>query len=135
MLEVIKHNIQNNVGIHDLDSFVDNLDQDSKTDFGVFDVIFLVSLAGRSISMNTKLRRAGEKQDNYKKNSIYCSYLMNFLFSCVLPLNLNSLAMRSLSSFEGNSAKESSASNVVISQAMGQLMSFCFLNFSSVENS
>ena len=85
--------------------------------------------------MNTKLRRAGEKQDNYKKNSIYCSYLMNFLFSCVLPLNLNSLAMRSLSSFEGNSAKESSASNVVISQAMGQLMSFCFLNFSNVENS
>ena len=76
MLEVIKHNIQNNVGIHDLNSFVDNLDQDSKTDFGVFDVIFLVSLAGRSISMNTKLRRAGEKQDNYKKelNILFVPY-------------------------------------------------------------
>ena len=76
MLEVIKHNIQNNVGIHDLDSFVDNLDQDSKTDFGVFDVIFLVSLAGRSTSMNTKLRRAGEKQDNYKKelNILFVPY-------------------------------------------------------------
>ena len=76
MLEVIKHNIQNNVGIHDLDSFVDNLDQDSKTDFSVFDVIFLVSLAGRSISMNTKLRRAGEKQDNYIKelNILFVPY-------------------------------------------------------------